>query len=156
MLTTMLAAWSSRQPDETNLLKVWQRNEESRVTVEVQHITAASSPSLCPLQRSFSTQANLVHLGTLSSFLLFRRNRTKPEPVCGYVPQEVSGQTPLQSPNQQCYSNDWVMVLRSTPHKIGHFDDVSQANLVPWYGKTKPNTTKAHVHQWKEMYYNTK
>jgi len=25
-----------------------------------------------------------------------------------------------------------------------------------WYGKTKPNTTKAHIHQSKEMYYNTK
>jgi len=21
-----------------------------------------------------------------------------------------------------------------------------------WYGKTKPNTTKAHIHQLKEMY----
>jgi len=25
-----------------------------------------------------------------------------------------------------------------------------------WYGKTNPNTTKAHIHQSKEMYYNTK
>jgi len=25
-----------------------------------------------------------------------------------------------------------------------------------WYGKTKPNTTKAHIHQSEEMYYNTK
>jgi len=29
-------------------------------------------------------------------------------------------------------------------------------NLLAWYGKTKPNTTKAHSHQSKEMYYNTK
>jgi len=36
-----------------------------------------------------------------------------------------------------------------------HFGDVSQANLLAWYGKTKPNTTKAHIHQSKEMY-NTK
>jgi len=34
-------------------------------------------------------------------------------------------------------------------NKIGHFGDVSQANLLPWYGKTKPNTTKAHIHQSK-------
>jgi len=26
------------------------------------------------------------------------------------------------------------------------------ANLLAWYGKTKPNTTKAHIHQSKEMY----
>ena len=31
----------------------------------------------------------------------------------------------------------------------------SQANLLAWYRKTKPNTTKAHIHQSKEMY-NTK
>jgi len=30
-----------------------------------------------------------------------------------------------------------------------------QANLLAWYGKTKPNTTKAHIHQSKETYYNT-
>jgi len=24
-----------------------------------------------------------------------------------------------------------------------------------WYGKTKPNTTKAHIQQAKETYYNT-
>jgi len=29
-------------------------------------------------------------------------------------------------------------------------------NLLAWYGKTKPNMTKAHTHQSKEMYYNTK
>ena len=44
----------------------------------------------------------------------------------------------------------------STRHKIGHFGDVPQANLLARYGKTKPNTTKAHIHQSKEMYYNTK
>ena len=32
----------------------------------------------------------------------------------------------------------------------------SQANPLAWYGKTKPNTAKAHIHQSKEMYYNTK
>jgi len=49
-----------------------------------------------------------------------------------------------------------VKVLCHTPHKIGHFGDVPQANHLDWYGKTKPNTTKAHIHQSKEMYYNTK
>jgi len=39
---------------------------------------------------------------------------------------------------------------------MGHFGDVPQANLLAWYGKTKPNTTKAHIHQSKEMYYDTK
>jgi len=46
-------------------------------------------------------------------------------------------------------------VLCPTQHKIGHFGDVFQANLLSCYGKTKPNTTKAHIHQSKEMYYNT-
>jgi len=49
-----------------------------------------------------------------------------------------------------------VKVLRPTPHKIGHFGDVPPVNLLNWYGKAKPNTTKAHIHQSKEMYYNTK
>jgi len=40
--------------------------------------------------------------------------------------------------------------------KIDHIGDVPQANLLAWYGKTKPKTTKAHIHQSKEMYYNTK
>jgi len=44
---------------------------------------------------------------------------------------------------------DWVVVLRPTWHKIGHFGDVSQANLLAWYGKTKPDTTKARIHQSK-------
>jgi len=51
---------------------------------------------------------------------------------------------------------DWVVILCHTQNKIGHFRDVPQANLLAWYGKTKPNTTKAHIHQPKEMYYNTK
>jgi len=37
-------------------------------------------------------------------------------------------------------------VLRPTQHKIGHFRDVPQANLLARYGKTKPNTTEAHAH----------
>jgi len=51
---------------------------------------------------------------------------------------------------------NWVKVLRPTRHKIGHFADVHQANLLAWCGKTKPNTTKACIHQSNEMYYNTK
>jgi len=51
---------------------------------------------------------------------------------------------------------DWVVALRPARHKIGHFGDVPQANLLAAYGKTKPNTTKAHIHQSKEMYYSTK
>jgi len=50
---------------------------------------------------------------------------------------------------------DWVVVLHPTRHK-GHFRDVPQDNLLAWYGKSKPNTTKAHIHQSKEMHYNIK
>ena len=28
-----------------------------------------------------------------------------------------------------------VKVLHPTRHKIGHFGDVPEANLLPWYGK---------------------
>jgi len=52
--------------------------------------------------------------------------------------------------------SDLVEVLRHTQHKISHFGDAPQANLLASYGKTKPNTTKAHIHQSKEMYYNIK
>jgi len=38
---------------------------------------------------------------------------------------------------------------------MGHFRDVPQANLFTWYRNGKPNTTKARIHQSKEMY-NTK
>jgi len=37
---------------------------------------------------------------------------------------------------------DWVKVLRPTWHKIGHFGDVPQANLLAWYGKTKLSQQK--------------
>jgi len=55
----------------------------------------------------------------------------------------------------------WTLLIElwfyvPTRHKIGHFGDVPQANLLAWYRKTKPNTTKARIHQSKEMYYNTK
>jgi len=36
---------------------------------------------------------------------------------------------------------DRVVVLRPTRHKISHFGDVPQANLLPWYGK-KLNLTQ--------------
>jgi len=41
-----------------------------------------------------------------------------------------------------------------TQHKIDHFGDVPQAKLLASYVKTKPNTTKAHIHQSKEIYNN--
>ena len=52
---------------------------------------------------------------------------------------------------------DRVVVLQfPTWHKIGHFGDVSQSqSLGLVWKKTKPNTTKACIHQSKEMY-NTK
>jgi len=52
---------------------------------------------------------------------------------------------------------DWSsVVLHPIRHKIGHFGDILQANFLAWYGKNKPNTTKAHIHQSKETYNNTK
>jgi len=51
---------------------------------------------------------------------------------------------------------DCIKVLRPTQHKIGDFGDVPQHNLLAWGGETKPNTTRARIHQAKQMYYNTK
>ena len=52
---------------------------------------------------------------------------------------------------------DWVVVLRPTRHKTGHFRDDSPSKISSLgIEKTKPNTTKAHIHQSKEMYYKTK
>jgi len=51
---------------------------------------------------------------------------------------------------------DSVVVLRPTELKIGHFGDINQASVLAWYGKAEPKTTKAHIHQSKELYYNTK
>jgi len=53
---------------------------------------------------------------------------------------------------------DSVVVLRPTRHKIGHFGHVSpsQSLGLVWTKKTKRKTTKARIHQSKEMYYNTK
>jgi len=38
----------------------------------------------------------------------------------------------------------FVKVLRPSPHKIGHFGDVPQANLLAWYGRTKRNNKSTH------------
>ena len=44
-----------------------------------------------------------------------------------------------------------VKLLHPTQHKMGNFGDVLQANLLAWYGKTKPNTIKARIQQSKQM-----
>jgi len=38
----------------------------------------------------------------------------------------------------------WLRFLHPTRHKIGHFGDVPQANLLAWYGKTKTNNKSTH------------
>jgi len=49
----------------------------------------------------------------------------------------------------------WFYVPLDTKQVIS--ETFAQVNLLAWYGKeTKPNTTKARIHQSKEMYYNTK
>ena len=51
---------------------------------------------------------------------------------------------------QKCSSRliDWVKALRPTQHKIGHFGDVPQSNLLAWYGKKlnllKPGLAASH------------
>ena len=52
----------------------------------------------------------------------------------------------------------WAQWDKTQPirHKAGYFGDVPQANVLAWCRKTKPNTTKVHIHQSKGMYHNTK
>ena len=47
-----------------------------------------------------------------------------------------------------------VKVLRPTQHKLGHFGDVP--HVLARYGRTKPNTATACIHQSKQTYYSTK
>jgi len=49
--------------------------------------------------------------------------------------------------------DDWVVVLRLTRHKINHFGNVPQANLLVWCEKTKPNITKADIHHHTQQSY---
>jgi len=52
---------------------------------------------------------------------------------------------------------DWVVVLRPTWHKIGHFGDIPKPNS--WLGMEKLNLTQQNhtfTNQKVEMYYNTK
>jgi len=49
----------------------------------------------------------------------------------------------LQSSNNKVHV-DSVKVLCPTRHRIGHFGDVPQGNLLAWYGKTKPNNKGIH------------
>jgi len=49
------------------------------------------------------------------------------------------------------------VVVCPTRHKICPFGDISSSqSLALVWKKTKPNTTKAHIHQSKEMHCNTK
>jgi len=45
---------------------------------------------------------------------------------------------------------DSVKVSCPTQHKIAHFGNIPQANILAWYGKTKPKSTKARIHQSRE------
>jgi len=49
----------------------------------------------------------------------------------------------------------WVVLLRPTWHKIGHFGDVHKHNHLAWYARKINLTTKTCIHQSKETYYNT-
>jgi len=70
-------------------------------------------------------------------------------PTCHHVPASPTLQHNYTVNTSQTaqWLIDWVVVLRPTRHKTGHFGDVPQANLLARYGKTKNNTTKAHIHQ---------
>jgi len=37
-----------------------------------------------------------------------------------------------------------VKVLHNTRHKIGQLGDITQANLLAWYGETEPNNKRTH------------
>ena len=57
---------------------------------------------------------------------------------------------------QYCTGTGQGFTSHSTQNRSFRRRSQPQANLLAWYGKRKPNTTKAHIHQSEEMYYNTK
>ena len=62
------------------------------------------------------------------------------QPVCYYHADQPNNCTWRQATRRQPTNVNWglidsVVVLRPTQHKIGHFGDVPQANLLAWYGK---------------------
>jgi len=55
--------------------------------------------------------------------------------------------TPLNDP----LTIDWLIELWFYDTKYFISETFPQANILAWYGKTKPNTTKARIHQSKEV-----
>ena len=56
-----------------------------------------------------------------------------------HQPQDGHQCFAAQCIHRQQTLDDWlrVKVLRPTRHKMGHFGDVPQANLLAWYGKNQ-------------------
>ena len=55
--------------------------------------------------------------------------------------------TPLNDP----LTIDWLIELWFYDTKYFMSETFPQTNILAWYGKTKPNTTKARIHQSKEV-----
>ena len=75
--------------------------------------------------------------------------------VCTSLQTDNNASTPplsfLQAGCPSCHPTNSVPL--ETKYVIT--ETFQQASLLAWHGKTKPNTTKAGIHQSKEMYYNT-
>jgi len=126
----------------------------------------SSSSSSGASMTGHSRLHELTPLGTFHAEL-------RPRLCCWRSSSIVRSQVRLGRPGGHCQpTGRWLIAARRarewswdgpacpTQHKIGHFGDVPQDKRLVWgtyrYGKTKPNTTKAYIHQSKDMYYNTK
>ena len=86
--------------------------------------------------------ANAMHYGPLFEHTIYKTRRT--EHIALLSKDWV---TPTDIVQKISWSldvlNNWL--LCPAWHKTGHYRDVPQGSLLAWYGKTKPNTTKARI-----------
>ena len=83
------------------------------------------------------------------------RRSTARRPQCDAVPAKCSSFSARDSPTSAPYPRRYGS-REPARHRIGHFGDVSPSQYLGLvWKKTKPNTTKARIHQSKEMYYNS-
>jgi len=117
--------------------------------------SVSTTSQTCSLKFHTFSRTNISHQHFINCTIAITR-----EHPLGHIPLQnlIYQQTattsilPIPQISWEYTHIDWVVVLRPTRHKIGHFGDVPQANRLVWHRKAKPITRKAHSHQSKETY----
>jgi len=144
----------------------WQRTTTPPGDQLTVHITAADQSALpaethLPTDHLYCTQSTwtpVLHTPVLHTPVLHKMQFHNSE--CLWTSMDSFHRFQIKQSHcaSCCKSTDWLScghTLCPTRHKTGHFGDVfrSQSLGSVWKKKTKPNTTKARIHQSKEMYY---